>query len=154
MKINFYHSELANVDRDANFLTQNRHSTCDYYNDISFNENFYGHDNFSLFHVNIQSLPQTLIAIYENCITNINREIYHLTGYAHKNSIREQRAEGGGGVVVVSLFIKNDIHFQVRDNININLPDVDILFIEIPKEYITDLHTYAFVNLRKNGPLY
>ena len=54
------------------------------------------------------------------------------------------------------------MYFQVRDNINITLSDVDTLFIEIPKEelhsnknvieqleYVTDLHTYAFVNLRK-----
>ena len=38
----------------------------------------------------------------------------------------------------MSLFIKNDINFQVRDNTNINLPDVDSLFIEIPKE---ELHS-------------
>ena len=145
----FDHSELAKVDPDTNFLTQNRHSTCDYYNDLSFNENFHRHDNLSLFHVNIRSLPRnfdhlkihlnelkhsfTIIAISENWLTNINREIYHLKGYSHKNTIREQRTGGG-----VSLFIKNDINFQVRDNININLPDVDSLFIEIPKE---ELHS-------------
>ena len=54
----FDHSELAKVDPDTNFLTQNRHSTCCYYNDLSFNENFHSHDNFSLFHVNIRSLPR------------------------------------------------------------------------------------------------
>ena len=145
----FDHSELAKVDPDTNFLTQNRHSTCDYYNDLSFNENFHRHDNFSLFHVNIRSLPRnfdhlkihlnelkhsfTIIAISENWLTNINREIYHLKGYSHKKTIREQRTGGG-----VPLFIKNDINFQVRDNININLPDVDSLFIEIPKE---ELHS-------------
>ena len=46
----------------------------------------------------------TIIAISENWLTNINREIYHLKGYSHKNTIREQRTGGG-----VSLFI-NKMH--------------------------------------------
>ena len=63
----------------------------------------------------------------------MNKDIYHLKGYSHKNTIRKQRTGGG-----VSLFIKDDIHFHVRDNINITLSDVDTLFIEIPKE---ELHS-------------
>ena len=85
-------------------------------------------------HFNELKHSVTIIAISENWLTNINREIYHLKGYSHKNTIREQRTGGG-----VSLFINmNDINFLVRDNININLPDVDSLFIEIPKE---ELHS-------------
>ena len=152
----FDHSESVNVDLDVTFLTQNMHSTCEYYNDLLFNENFHRHDNFSLFHVNIQSLPRnfdhlkihlnelkhsfTIIAISENWLTNINREIYHLKGYSHKNTIREQKSGGG-----VSLFIKNDINFEVRNNIYINLPDVDSLFIEIPKE---ELHSNKNIFVR------
>ena len=106
----FDHSELANVDLNVNFLTQNKHSTCDYNNDLSFNENFHRQDNFSIFHVNIRSLPRNfdhlkihlnelkhsfnIIAISENWLTIINKKIYH------KNTVREQRTGEG-----LSLFI-------------------------------------------------
>ena len=89
----FDHSELAKVDPDVNFLTMNRQSTCAYYNDLSFNENFYRHNKLSLFHVNIRSLLRnfdhlkihinelkhsfTIIAISENWLTTMNKDIYY-----------------------------------------------------------------------------
>ena len=54
-----------------------------------------------------------------------------MKGYTHKYEIREHRAGGG-----VSLFVNNDIRFEVRSDTKVNLDDVNTLFIEISKNSI------------------
>ena len=141
------HSELGNADPDSNFLVNNRQTICTYYNERSFNESYQHSNTFSLFHVNIRSIPRNLdklklhldslkhnfsiIAVSESWLTSINKDLYHLKGYTHKYEIREHRAGGG-----VSLFVNNDIRFEVRSDIKVNLDDVNTLFIEISKNSI------------------
>ena len=54
------YSELANIDPDKNFLTSTKDNKCLYYNDLSFNESFPKQNNFSVYHVNIRSIPRNL----------------------------------------------------------------------------------------------
>ena len=54
-----------------------------------------------------------------------------MKGYTHKYEIREHRAGGG-----VSLFVNNDIRFEARSDVKLNLDDVNTLFIEISKNSI------------------
>ena len=54
------HSELGNADPDSNFLVNNRQTICAYYNERSFNESYQHSNTFSLFHVNIRSIPRNL----------------------------------------------------------------------------------------------
>ena len=110
------HSELGNADPDCNFLVNNRQTICAYYNERSFNESYQHPNTFSLFHVNIRSIPRNLdklklhldslnhsfsiVAISESWLTSTNKNLYHMKGYTHKYEIREHRAGGG-----VSFFI-------------------------------------------------
>ena len=141
------HSELGNADPDSIFLVNNRQTISTYYNERSFNESYQHSNTFSLFHVNIRSIPRNLdklelhldslkhnfsiIAISESWLTSINKDVYHLKGYTHKYEIGEHRARGG-----VSLFVNNNIRFEVRSDIKVNLDDVNTLFIEISKNSI------------------
>ena len=141
------YSELANIDPDKNFLTSTKDNQCLYYNDLSFNESFPKQNNFSVYHVNIRSSPRNLdqltfylnslhhtfsvIAISENWLTPFNKDIYGIQGYTHHCVIRENRPGGG-----VSLFIRNNLKFKIIRELTINLVDVDVLFIEIPKEQL------------------
>ena len=49
-----------------------------------------------------------------------------MKGYVHKYKIREHRAGGG-----VSIFINNNIRYEIRSDIKFNVDDVNTLFIEI-----------------------
>ena len=51
--------------------------------------------------------------------------------YTHKYEIRKHRAGGE-----VSLFVNNDIRFEMRSDIKFNLDDVNTLFFKISKKSI------------------
>ena len=84
------YSELAYIDPDRNFLTSTKDNECLYYNDLSFNESSPKQNNFSVYHVNIRSIPRNLdqltfylnnlhhtfsvIAISENWLTPFNKD--------------------------------------------------------------------------------
>ena len=61
----------------------------------------------------------------------IKKTLYNIKGYTHVSQIREKRTGGG-----VSMFINNNIKYDVRDNITIDLPSIDSVVIKIPKEEI------------------
>ena len=152
------HSELGNADPDCNFLVNNRQTICAYYNERSFNESYQHPNTFSLFHVNIRSIPRNLdklklhldslnhsfsiVAISESWLTPTNKNLYHMKVYTQKYEIREHRAGGG-----VSLFINNDIRYEIRSNIKFNVDDVNTLFIEIPNDSIKLKKKYCRGNL-------
>ena len=98
----------------------------------------------------------SIVAISESWLTSTNKNLYHMKGYTHKYEIREHRAGGG-----VSLFINNDIRYEIRSDIKFNVDDVNTLFIEIPNnsikskkilswESVTAHLKYVSVNLSKN----
>ena len=73
----------------------------------------------------------SIIAISERWLTSINKDLYNVKGYTYKYKIREHRARDG-----VSLYVNNDIRFEVRSDIKFNLDDINTLFIEISKNSI------------------
>ena len=85
----------------------------------------------------------SIIAISESWLTSMNKDLYHLKGYTHKYEFREHRAGGG-----VSLFVNNDIRFEVRSDIKVNLDDVNTLFIEISKNSIKSDKNVIFLDRR------
>ena len=139
------YSELAEIDPDRNYLRNSKATLCSYHNELSFNESFSKQNNFSIFHVNIRSIPRNLdqltfylnslnhtfsvIAISENWLTPANKDIYGIQGYTHHCVIRESRPGGG-----VSLYMKNNLTFKIIQHLTIPLEDVDVLFVVISKE--------------------
>ena len=71
----------------------------------------------------------SVISISETWLKQYNQTLYNIKGYTLVSQIREKRTGGG-----VSMFINNDIKYDVRDNITIDLPGIDTIVIEIPKE--------------------
>ena len=71
----------------------------------------------------------SVISISEIWLKQYNKTLYNIKCYTHISQIREKRTGGG-----VSMFINNDIKYDVRDNITIDLPGIDTIVIEIPKE--------------------
>ena len=56
-----YYSALGNIDPDLNILLDNNTTNCKYFTEMEFNNCFTTPDNFSLFNLNIRSLPQSTI---------------------------------------------------------------------------------------------
>ena len=139
------YSELAEIDQDRNYLRNSKATLCSYHNELLFNESFTKQNNFSIFLVNIRSIPRNLdqltfylnslnhtfsvIAISENWLTPANKDIYGIQGYTHHCVIRENRPGGG-----VSLYMKNNLTFKIIQHLTIPLEDVDVLFVVISKE--------------------
>ena len=67
-----------------------------------------------------------IIAISESWIKEHNADICNMHGYQSEHNIRLNK--GGGGV---SLFIKNDIEYLVRQDLTIQNPSMEALFIEL-----------------------
>ena len=57
-----------------------------------------------------------------------NDTLYTIKGYSHECVNRENRPGGG-----VSLYIINNLTYRIRNDLSMDLIDIDILFIEIPK---------------------
>ena len=87
----------------------------------------------------IFSLPR-FFAISETWLKNYNDTLYNIKGYCDECVNRENRPGG-----VVSLYIKNDLTYRIRNDISIQLLDIYILFIEIPK---TNLNTNTHILIR------
>ena len=54
------HSTLGNIDPDTNFLSNINTSICNYYSELEFNKQFPPDDKFSIFNLNIRSLPKNI----------------------------------------------------------------------------------------------
>ena len=143
------YSILGSIDPDTHYFPNQRNLVCKNYTEESFNKYFYFQNNFSLYHVNIRSTPENLkqliyyiqgikykfsvFAISETWLKNYNDTLYNIKGYSHECVNRENCPEGG-----VSLYIRNDLTYRIRTDLSIELIDIDIIFIEIPK---TNLNT-------------
>ena len=140
----FDYSSLANVDPDTNYIADTSHISCKICTESEFNREFPASNQFSLFHINIRSIPKNLqkldyllteldhrfsiIAISESWLKSYNKTLYDIRGYSHETVIREDRPGGG-----VSMFIDTTLNYKVRDNLIIDIRDVNLLFIEIHK---------------------
>ena len=143
------YSTLSNVDPDLNFMQNDKLLNCNYYTESEFNNSFTTSNTFSIYHVNIRSLPRNIckleyyleeitrkfdiIAISESWLKDYNKSLYSLRGYNHESVIRESRTGGG-----VSLYISHKLNYTLRPELTIDLIDVNTLSIEIPK---TEFHT-------------
>ena len=142
---NIDYSTLGDIDPDTHFLTANKHIKSHYYTETEFNK-FVDLDNkFTLFNVNIRSIPKnfdrmryylyelnhnfSVLSITESWLKQYNRSTYNMKGYTHLSKIREDRTGGG-----VSLFVKKELRYELKEEILLDLPGVDSIAIEIPKE--------------------
>ena len=138
------YSILGSIDPDTHYFKNQRNTICKNYTEESFNKTFDFQNNFSIYHVNIRSTPENLkqlvyyiqgikykfsvFAISETWLKTYNDTLYTIKGYSHECVNRENRPGGG-----VSLYIINNLTYRIRNNLSMDLIDIDILFIEIPK---------------------
>jgi len=150
------YSALSNVDPDKNISTNDEKLDCRYYTASEFNKSFPNSNNFSLYHVNLRSIPNNIdkltyfleeinlrfniIAISETWLQEHNTSLYNLRGYNHEYSIRDKRIGGG-----VSLFISKSIEYKTRSDLVIDIVDVNTLVIEIPKREFQTKHNILVV---------
>ena len=109
---NINYSSVGNIDLDRNLLIHNFDIICKNYIGNDFNTSFSDLSCFSIFHVNIRSIPENLVklvyylqdiehqfsvfAISETWLKNYNDSIHNLKGYTHvkcncKQRITQQR---------------------------------------------------------------
>ena len=146
--INLY-MPLTEIDPDLQFFNdmanlQNHIGNCKYYIEESFNTTFKRNlmNNFSLFHINIRSLPKhhtelscylenlnvnfSVIGISETWLNDSNCELYGIAGYSHIYQYRSSRIGGG-----VSLFLKEDWEYSLRVDLSKNNTYIECMFVEI-----------------------
>jgi hypothetical protein len=142
--------ESNDLDPDNNFFLptiDNSLTTCKYYNidqinnDISVKQS----NQFSILGLNIRSLPKNhrelnsmlhiidtkfhAIILTETWLKEHNIELYNIDDYSHEHQIRQDK-DGGG----VSIFIKENINFKVRADLNFNSNDYQLLCVVHPND--------------------
>ena len=139
------HTGFADIDPDTNYLIQNTLTDSNYFTETQFNKLQCSNDNFSLFNVNIRSTGAhfdnlryyldglnhkfSVFSITESWLKDYNKDVYNLEGYEHICKIRKNRPGGG-----VSIYIKNSIKYDIKENLFIDVDGVDSISVEIPKE--------------------
>ena len=139
---------LTDLDPDLQFYNNMQHilyNNSDYFDECSFNKSvvkkFNNKNTFSLFHLNIRSLPANLsnmlcyldnlqfdfdiIGISENWLTDDNKNLYSINNYDHICNNRTDQIGGG-----VSLFIASHIKFEKLTEYTINNEHLECIFIE------------------------
>ena len=146
---------LFDIDPELHFFNEingNTLKNSEYYTEGKFidkNQELFKDSNiFSLFHANVRSLPLhlneftnifeclqfqfTVIGFTETWLSPDNNEdLYGLPGYAHIGKHRSVRIGGG-----VSIFIKENIPFIARTDLDIFNETIESVFIEIDKDYV------------------
>ena len=138
---------LDDADPDINFFSQVQPSNISskYYDENNFNTELgeiSERNNFSLLHLNIRSVPKNfnnltnyvqnlkinfdVIGLTETWINEANTNLYNIEGYVQRELYRKQRKGGG-----VSLYVKEEIVFNDRDDLTFNNNNVESLFIEL-----------------------
>ena len=74
----------------------------------------------------------TVVCITETWLNNANVNSYELPGYQHEFDYCKNKIGGG-----VSIFIKHNVEYRTRTDLNISNKFIESLFIEIPKTNIT-----------------
>ena len=141
--------EINDLDPDSNFYNPfiNQNITgCKYYNFDQLNKetNSNSLNHFSTFCFNIRSLPKnhrklltlldtidvqfSTLSLTETWLQDHNSELYEIDGFTHVSQIRSNK--GGGGV---SIFIRNNISFKTREDLNYNSTDYQLLWVELDK---------------------
>ena len=140
---------LSPFDPDNNFFcTLNNFDSLNskYYNDVEFNLMWDKLNcvpqTMSLLHLNLRSAPKNLsnlenylsllspkfqlIGLTETWLKTHNKDLYNLCGYKHESKIRDDKMGGG-----VSLFISELLNYVVREDLSLNNPIFESVFVKI-----------------------
>ena len=150
------HCPLFETDPDIQFLNNNTFnenlSSCNYYVEEMMKkkcqQQSIDNSNFSVFHLNVRSLPKhftelesylnglpidfSVIGLTETWLNESTADIYNMQGYQNYNNYRTGRRGGG-----VSLYIKEGLNSEIRNDLNLMDPSMEALFIEIPNSNIS-----------------
>ena len=141
---------LTEMDPDIQYYSNSNYTQgakCDYYLEDQFISKVVEQKNcnrLSFFHLNVKSIPKhfdelemyinslklefTMIALTETWLDQSKQDLYNMPKYNCINRFRKQRRGGG-----VSLYIKNDIKFMNRPDLEYFDVEMESLFIEIDK---------------------
>ena len=141
---------LTEMDPDIQHYSNSNYThgaKCDYYLEDQFILKVVEQKNcnrLSFFHLNVKSIPKhfdelemyinslklefTMIALTETWLNQSKQDLYNMPKYNCINRFRKQRRGGG-----VSLYIKNDIKFINRPDLEYFDAEMESLFIEIDK---------------------
>ena len=138
------YSALGNTDPDTHYLSANK-PISHYYTENEFNNIPNLKNKLTFYNTNIRSIPKnfnklkyflfklnhnfSIISISETWLKQYNKDNYNLKGYSHISKIRPKKSGGG-----TSIFVRSDIKFKIKENINVDLPGVDSIAIEIHKD--------------------
>ena len=147
----FVNSHISDIDPDVQYFNKFSHNitNCDYYNENSFNLNYKKKscslDNFSIIHMNIRSAAKNLkqfevyldqldacfnvIGLSETWLTDSNVDLYNLQGYSSCHVYRSNKRGGG-----VSVHVKDSIHFQSRNDLDVSDNILEGVFVELDKK--------------------
>ena len=140
---------LFDIDPDVQFYNDqctNVLQCCDYYVEDTFNEKIsqlkLNNGCLSMFHCNIRSAHKNLnkldnffsnlnldfqiLGISESWLNESNKDLYNLDGYVAEHNCRSGRTGGG-----VSLYIKQNVHYFLRNDLSFQNKNIESLFIEI-----------------------
>ena len=140
---------LSCTDPDMNFFNDQNESleSCKYYSEESFTNmcahNYDKSKCLSLMHVNIRSVQANygslstyvhslnhtfdVIGLSETWLNKNTVNNFKPLGYNAENLCRENKSGGG-----VSILINESLHFKTRNDLSVNCPEVECLFVEIP----------------------
>ena len=149
MDINdFKNNVLEIVDPDNNDFMENYVNFSSYTLNNFSDSNITKCNSFNLFHHNARSIltegrleeynimlneidnPFHLLAFTESWLKTDNVDLVHFEGYESFHLTRQENnlKETGGGI---SVFIKEGINFKIRNDLNVMLPYVEVLFVEV-----------------------
>ena len=135
---------------------------CQYYTPVNFNNKCkdisVSAEKLSLFHVNIRSFPKNInnweyylmgldlpfscIGVSETWFTESNCDLYSINGYENVNLCRKDKKGGG-----VSIFVKENINFKPRKDLNISEMDIEAIFVEIINSNVKKTSNYIVGNI-------
>ena len=147
------HSPLSNIDPDLNYsqLLRQQNFVSNYITETQLNNvvlnNKVDHNAFSMYHMNIRSVPRhiqelncylnnidlrfSIIGLSETWISNHTSGLYNLEGYDLVEKYRINRNGGG-----VSLYIRDDLKYIERNDLDIYDEHFESVFIELDKQYV------------------
>ena len=101
------YSVLGSIDPDTNILLGNDTSLCHYFTEFEFNQCIPSDGKFSLFNLNIRSLPKniekvqhfleglhykfTIITFTETWLAEYNSSLHNFIGYSHVYKLRDKK---------------------------------------------------------------
>ena len=151
MDINDYNNILETVDPDNNNFMEQYVNFSSYTRDNFSDSHITKYNSFNLFHHNTRSMqselrlleysvmlkeldnPFHLLAFTETWLKSENLDLVHIDGYESFHLIRQDNNLGnlkeyGGGI---SVFVKEGINFKIRNDLNVVLPYMEVLFVEV-----------------------